>query len=75
MTSFLEWLASSPIASFAKVFAAGVFGWVVLNIETLDLHPAVAIGLASALPILINWFNPADARYGATEKPSEGSPE
>jgi hypothetical protein len=30
----------------------------------MNIHPAVAIGLASALPIIINWLNPNDARYG-----------
>ena len=64
MENFLSWLASSPLASFAKVFAAGVIGWVVLNLDSLNIHPAVAIGLASALPVIINWLNPSDSRYG-----------
>lgn len=64
MSSFLQWLATSPIASFAKVFVAGVLGWVVINIDSFGLHPAIAIGFASALPILVNWFNPEDSRYG-----------
>jgi hypothetical protein len=64
MENFLNWLASSPLASFAKVFAAGVLGWVVLNLDNLNIHPAVAIGLASALPVIVNWLNPSDSRYG-----------
>jgi hypothetical protein len=64
MEQFLSWLASSPLASFAKIFGAGVLGWVVANLDTLSVHPAVAIGLASALPVLVNWLNPVDARYG-----------
>jgi hypothetical protein len=32
--------------------------------DTLQIHPAVGIGLASAIPILINWLNPGDPRYG-----------
>ena len=64
MENFLNWLASSPLASFAKVFAAGVLGWVVLNLDSLNIHPAVAIGLASALPVIVNWLNPSDSRYG-----------
>ena len=58
------WLAYSPIASFAKIFGAGVLGWILLNLDTLQIHPAVGIGLASAIPILINWLNPGDPRYG-----------
>jgi hypothetical protein len=64
MENFLNWLASSPLASFAKVFAAGVLGWVVLNLDSLNIHPAVAIGLASSLPVIVNWLNPSDSRYG-----------
>ncbi len=68
MNKFLEWLAVSPLASFAKIFGAGVLGWVVVNIDSLDLHPAVAIGIASALPVIINWLNPVDTRYGTQEE-------
>jgi hypothetical protein len=64
MENFLIWLASSPLASFAKIFAAGVLGWVVLNLDNLNVHPAIAIGFASALPVIINWLNPNDSRYG-----------
>jgi hypothetical protein len=68
VNKFLEWLAVSPLASFAKIFGAGVLGWVVVNIDSLDLHPAVAIGIASALPVIINWLNPVDTRYGTQEE-------
>jgi hypothetical protein len=64
MKNFLSWLATSPLASFAKIFGAGVLGWFVVNLDGMDIHPAVAIGLASALPIIINWLNPNDSRYG-----------
>jgi hypothetical protein len=64
MENFLEWLATSPLASFAKIFGAGVLGWLLINIDTLGVHPAVAIGLVSALPVVINWLNPVDSRYG-----------
>jgi hypothetical protein len=64
MKNFLSWLATSPLASFAKIFAAGVLGWFVVNLDSLSVHPAVAIGLVSALPVIINWLNPSDTRYG-----------
>jgi hypothetical protein len=62
--SFLTWLAHSPIASFFKVFGAGVLGWVLINADALGLHPALALGLAAGLPILINWLNPEYDNYG-----------
>lgn len=62
--TFLTWLACSPLASFVKVFSAGVLGWVFINADSLDLHPAVALGLAAGLPMLINWLNPEFELYG-----------
>jgi hypothetical protein len=62
--SVLEWVANSPIASFFKVFGAGVLGWLLINADTLNIHPALTIGLVSALPIIINWLNPEYKNYG-----------
>lgn len=62
--TFLTWLAVSPLASFAKVFTAGVLGWVLINFESLGLHPSIALGLAAGLPLLINWLNPEFSSYG-----------
>jgi len=62
--TFLTWLACSPLASFVKVFSAGVLGWVFMNVHTLELHPAIALGLAAGLPMLINWLNPEYELYG-----------
>ena len=64
MENFLGWLATSPLASFVKIFAAGALGWFVVNVDSLNVHPAVAIGIASALPVGVNWLNPSDSRYG-----------
>ena len=67
MEQLKVWLAYSPLASFAKIFGAGVLGWVLMNLDTLEVQPAVAMSLASGIPILINWLNPVDQRYGKTE--------
>ena len=67
MKNFKTWLANSPLASFVKIFGAGVLGWFVVNLDSISIHPAVAIGLASALPVIINWLNPGDTRYGNKE--------
>lgn len=62
--TFLTWFAHSPLASFVKVFGSGVLGWLLINVDTLTIHPALTIGLVSALPILINWLNPEYTNYG-----------
>ena len=58
------WFATSPLASFLRTFLAGVLGWIIINANDLNLHPAFAIALASSLPVLISWLNPKDERFG-----------
>jgi hypothetical protein len=64
--TFLTWLAHSPIASFLKTFGAACLGWLILNAETLGIHPALVMGLVAALPVIINWLNPEYDNYGRT---------
>jgi hypothetical protein len=68
MSQFLSWFAKSPLAAFCRVLAAGILGWVLMNSGDLNLQPALALSLASSLPILIAWLNPADTRYGKNSK-------
>ena len=64
MEHFLNWLASSPLGTAVKVGVAASLGWVVGNPDALNLPPVALVGLVSAIPVLINWLNPADGRYG-----------
>ena len=59
-----DWLATSPIGGFAKVAAAGMLVWVIDNVGSLQIPQIVQVGLIAGLPILINWMNPDDPRYG-----------
>jgi hypothetical protein len=59
-----EWLATSPIGGFAKVAAAGMLVWVIDNVGSLQIPQIIQVGLIAGLPILINWMNPDDPRYG-----------
>ena len=59
-----KWLATSPIGGFAKVAAAGMLVWIIDNVSTLNIPQIVQVGLIAGLPILINWMNPDDPRYG-----------
>lgn len=64
------WLASSPLASALKVFVAVVLGMAVTDFATsgsIDFgnwQAWVIAALVSAVPVVVNWLNPADARYG-----------
>jgi hypothetical protein len=71
------WLAQSALGSVAKVFLATLLGlalmsWVSSGDISLDEWETwVIAALSSSVPMLINWLNPADARYGKKETPSE----
>ena len=59
-----QFLATSPIGGFLKVAAAGMLVWIIDNVSTLNIPQIVQVGLIAGLPILINWINPCDPRYG-----------
>lgn len=62
---FLEWLAASPLASAVKVGFAATLGYILAQPETLGLPPWAVVGIVAALPVIINWLNPEDSRYGS----------
>ena len=64
MSNFGTWLANSPIASALKIGFAAALGWFVANPDVLNVHPALAIAITAGLPVIINWLNPDDLRYG-----------
>jgi len=60
-------------ASWLKVFISSVFGAYLImlqegsNLFSWDLamfEKLLTAGVVSTLPIIINWLNPADPRYG-----------
>ena len=65
-----DWLASSPVGSWVKTFVAVLIGSAVADWAasgSLDLdhwQTWVIAGLVAVGPVVINWLNPADARYG-----------
>lgn len=64
MTNFNKWLAKSPIASALKIAAAAALVWALENMADFQLEPIVQVALTAALPVIINWLNPEDGRYG-----------
>lgn len=65
-----EWLAASPLGTAFKTFVAVVLGAAVADfasdgsISLGNWQTWVIAGLVSAVPVVVNWLNPADARYG-----------
>ena len=68
MREFEEWLATSPTASFLKIMVAAGLGAVGSWVVTAEVHPLVVAISASVIPIVINWLNPQDFRYGKLPK-------
>lgn len=70
MSTFKEWFARSPLASWLRTFAAIVLamfiadGADVFAVDATDLRTWVAAGLGSTLPAIVRWLNPADDAFG-----------
>ncbi len=70
MDKVWTWLAATPLGSAFKMFLAILLGAVLLTWTSegqisWDHWQTWLIGaLAIATPIVINWLNPADGRYG-----------
>ena len=70
MTAFAQWLASSPLATAARVFVATVLAMAVADwtkvgaIDFANWQPWVIAAATSALPVVVNWLNPAYTSYG-----------
>lgn len=66
MQTFGLWLANSPIGGAAKAASGAVLVWILDNVESFNLLPIVQVAIVAALPVLINYINPSDFRYGKT---------
>jgi len=64
-----QWLAMTWEASLLKITAGAALGAVLSWLTTSDVHPLlVAVG-AAVIPILVNWLNDQDPRYGIGQRP------
>lgn len=64
MEKFCIWLANSPLATAAKVALAAVLAYVLSAPDAFGLPPVAGVAIAAAFPVIINWLNPEDTRYG-----------
>lgn len=67
---------NTPYGSWLKIFLAAVLAQWLYLLESTDgmftwdyamLKRLAASGLMAVLPVIINWINPKDPRYGITE--------
>jgi hypothetical protein len=64
VTDFERWLANSPTGSFIKIALAAALGAIGSYLATAEIHPLVVALSAAVLPVVINYLNPKDYRYG-----------
>ena len=66
MEKFLEWFASSPVASFLRTFAAILVASAVSDfakvgaIDLSNYQAWIIAALVAAVPVLTRWLNPSD---------------
>ena len=59
--------ATRVILAWLRVYVAAFLTYVLTALAqgtVLDPRAALTAGLVSTLPIIINWLNPGDTRYG-----------
>lgn len=67
MKEFEKWLATSPTASFLKIAVAAALGALGSWLATAEIHPLVVAIAAAVIPVVVNYLNPADTRYGKVD--------
>jgi hypothetical protein len=61
---FLKFLAKSPFGTATKVGIGAALAYVVDNIASFNLDPAISVAIIALVTMAINWLNPHDSRYG-----------
>jgi hypothetical protein len=65
---FLKWLATSPVATAAKIGVGAALAWLLDNASGFNLGPIYTPLIIAAVTITINALNKKDTRYGKKEK-------
>ena len=65
MIKFGIWLADSPLGGMFKAASGAVLVWFLDNVALFNLNPIVQVAIVAALPVLINYLNGMDLRYGS----------
>jgi hypothetical protein len=68
MIKFGIWLADSPLGGMFKAASGAILVWCLENIESFNLSPIVQVAIIASLPVLINYLNGMDMRYGKVEE-------
>jgi len=64
MKAFGKWIANSPEGTMLKVAAGAGLGALLDWMLTSEVNPIVVVITAAMVPVIVNYLNPQDARYG-----------
>lgn len=64
LSDLLYKLAASPVGVAVKVGVWAAIGWLVANVDSLNVHPMVAVAITAAGVVLTDALNPEDIRFG-----------
>jgi hypothetical protein len=64
----LKWLASSPLATAAKIGTGAGLAWLLDNATGFNLGPIYTPLVIAAVTVAINALNTQDTRYGKKEQ-------
>ena len=62
--TFGKWLANTPEGTLLKVAAGAALGALVDWLATSTVSPLVVAITAAVVPVLVNYLNSSDSRYG-----------
>ena len=64
---FEKWLATTWEGSLVKITGGAALGALLSWLTTADVHPLIVAMGAAVIPIVINYLNKQDSRYGKVE--------
>ena len=57
-------LAATPLGIAVKVGVWAAIGWLIANIDSLGLHPMIAVAITAGGVVLTDALNSQDLRFG-----------
>lgn len=68
MEKVLSWFALSPLSTAARVGIGAALVFVLDNVASFNLDPAVQVLVVAVVSTALRWANPKDGAYGKSEE-------
>ena len=70
MEKFNNWLATSPIAQVLKYSVGALAAILIDSLSNFNLPPEVFLAITGLVPLIIDYLNSSDPRFGKGSKPT-----